>query len=550
MTTAAREDKAKTSELKQGKSGTEIELKLVLSREGQEDAILAYLSEHGYSFEKLERVRNVDTYLDSFDWSLLKNKYALRYRLANNSPMYTLKGAGSVDQGLAKRTEEEIPLESPVEVPTQIPVKQLRKFVDGLIFPRKLIEQIQIRTDRERYRITSPRKAEIELSFDTSSFSLRGLNKPRSAKKLHEMEAELLSGSEKELAAFSRLLSRKFKYTPSPSSKLEVAIDRLKVTIPSKKPPEHLRVSLDDRLDVAVRKILTHQFQWFREHLPGVQRDIDTEFVHQARVATRRMRSAFRLFQDAIPDRTAAYLSGELKWLGAKFGGVRDIDVFLLNLTHFEEKIEQLPGAKKRNLEKLIQAHRHRLQDALRQALESPRYKVFERRFMQFLERPLPATPRAPLATKTVSEVAPVLVSEKWDAALRQGRKVLANPKLKVFHRLRIKMKRLRYACEFMAPAYKGALDQFIERTVEIQDCLGELQDTVFTRTFIDSLYGEWKQEAVGPDLFFMLGEIYQLQTEIARDRQHAFGRIWESFATEETAALLRNILNSKPAKN
>ena len=95
-----------------------------------------------------------------------------------------------------------------------------------------------------------------------------------------------------------------------------MAIERFKIAIPSKKPPEKLRVRLDDRLDLALRKILTYQFQRFREQLPGVQRDIDTEFVHQARVATRRMRSALRLFRDAAPESTAAYLRGELKWLG------------------------------------------------------------------------------------------------------------------------------------------------------------------------------------------------------------------------------------------
>jgi CHAD domain-containing protein len=325
-------------------------------------------------------------------------------------------------------------------------------------------------------------------------------------------------------------------------------MERLRVIIPSKKPPERLRVRLDDRLDLAVRKILTHQFQWFREQLPGVQRDIDSEFVHQARVATRRMRSAFRLFRDAIPDRTAAYLAGEMKWLGGKFGVVRDIDVFLLNLPRFKGKIESLPGKKKRALENLIEKHRHGLRDTLYQALESPRYKTLERRFVQFLERPLPSSPRAPLAAKMVHEVAPVLIPEKLDAAVRQGRTVLAKPKLKEFHNLRIRMKRLRYACEFMAPAYDGALDPFIERAVEIQDCLGELQDTVFTREFIESLYDEWRGEAVGPDLFFILGEMYQLQAEIARERREAFGRIWQSFSSEETFALLKEILHTQPA--
>ncbi len=526
----------------------EIELKLVLPGQGEEEAVVAYLSKNRYTVEKLDPVQNVDTYLDTFDWSLMKNKFALRYRFANGSAMYTLKGVGSINHGLAKRTENEISLDKPVAVPTVIPVKQIRKLVDEMIFPRKLLEQIQVRTDRHRYRVISPEGAHIDLFFDTSSFSLRGLHKPRRAQKLNEMEAEILKGPVKSLSALSRLLSRKFKYASSPASKLEVAMERLRVKIPSKKPPERLRVRLDDRLDLAVRKILTHQFEWFREQLPGVQRDIDSEFVHQARVATRRMRSAFRLFRAAIPDRTAAYLAKEMKWLGRKFGVVRDIDVFLLNLPRFIGKIERLPGKRKRALENLIEKHRHGLRDTLYRALESPRYKTLERRFAQFLERPLPSSPRAPLAAKMVHEVAPVLIAERLDAAVQQGHTVLANPKLKEFHRLRILMKRLRYACEFMAPAYEGALDPFIERTVEIQDCLGELQDTVFTREFIDSLYNDWKGEVVGPDLFFILGEIYQLQTEIARERQEAFGRIWESFSSEETFVLLNETLHIEPA--
>jgi triphosphatase len=533
--------------LKEKSKATEIELKLVLPGQGEEEAVVTYLSRNNYAVEKLEPVRNVDTYLDTFDWSLMKNNYALRYRLANGSAMYTLKSVGPIDDGLAKRAENEVSLNKPVDVPTVIPVKQIGKLVDRMIFPRRLIEQIQVRTDRHHYRVKSPEGADIDLAFDTSSFSLRGLHKPRRAQKLNEMEAEILKGPVKALPALSRLLLRKFKYSPSKASKLELAMDRLKVAIPSKKPAEQLKVRLDDRLDLAVRKILTHQFQWFREQLPGVQRDIDSEFVHQARVAARRMRSALRLFGDAVPDRTASYLAGEMKWLGGKFGAVRDIDVFLLNSSRLKGRIEHLPGKKKRGLEKLIEERRHGLFDTLCQALESIRYKTLERRFLQFLERPLSARPRgAPLAAKTVHEVTPALITEKLDEAIQQGRTVLAKPKLKEFHRLRIRMKRLRYACEFMAPAYEGALDPFIERMVEIQDCLGELQDTVFTRKFIDSLFDEWKREVVGSDYFFILGEIYQLQAEIARERKEAFGRIWESFSSEGVT-LLKEILCVQP---
>jgi triphosphatase len=525
------------------KKSIEIELKLVLPRPEDEPAVVACLSENTYTVEKLDPVRNVDTYLDTFDWSLLKNKVALRYRVSNGTAMYTLKSMGSIEDGIARRTETEVSLDGPVEVPARVPEKRLRKLVDGMIFPRKLLEQIQVRTDRRPYRVITPEGAEIELAFDTSNFSLKGLHKPRRVQRLDELEAEILNGPETALASLSSLLSSKFGYSPAIASKFEVAIERFKVAIPSKKPPENLRVRLDDRLDLAVRKVLTYQFQRFCEQLPGVRLDIDTEFVHQARVATRRMRSALRLFRDAIPDRTVAYLSGEMKWLGGRLGPVRDLDVFLLNLSRFKGKLERFPAKQKQAFENRIEKRRRSQLKTLSQALESPRYKTLERRLLQFLEMPLAARPRAPLAMKAVHEVAPVLITEKFDAVLEQGHAVLADPKLKQYHLLRIQVKRLRYACEFMAPAYESALDPFVERTVEIQDCLGELQDTVFTRAFIDSLYDEWKGRLVDPDLVFILGEIYQLQAEIARERQEAFGKIWEPFSSEETLSMLKDVL-------
>ena len=530
-----------------GTKTLEIELKLVLPGPEAESAVVACLRENDYRVEEIEPVRNVDIYLDTFDWSLLKNRLALRYRLSNGTALYTLKSIGAIQDGIAKRQETEIPLESPVDEPAAIPAKRIRKLVDGILFPRKLLEQIQIRTDRRRYKVVSPEGADIELAFDTSSFSLRGLHQPRRTRKLNELEAEILKGPETALGALASLLANQFGYSSSIASKFEAAIERFKVAMPSKKPPEKLRVRLDDRLDFAVRKILTDQLHRFREQLTGVHRDIDTEFVHQARVATRRMRSALRLFRDAIPEGAAAHLAGELKWLGGMFGAVRDLDVFLLNLSRFKRQIESFPAKKKQAFANWIERNRRGPLKALCQALESPRYKHFERRILQFLERPLPSRPRAPLAMKPVREVAPWFITEKLDAVIAQGRTVLADPKLKQFHLLRIEMKRLRYTCEFLASAYDGGLDPFIDRTVEIQDCLGELQDTVFTRGFIDSLWDDWKGKLVDPDLVFILGEIYQLQAEIARARREAFGQIWDRFSSEETITPLKETLSVPP---
>ena len=95
------------------------------------------------------------------------------------------------------------------------------------------------------------------------------------------MEAEILRGPASVLQSLASSLSATFGYLPSIASRFEVAVERFKLALPSKKIPEKLKVLIEDRLDLAVRKFLTYQFQRFREQLPGVRGDIDTEFVNK-----------------------------------------------------------------------------------------------------------------------------------------------------------------------------------------------------------------------------------------------------------------------------
>ena len=62
-------------------------------------------------------LKNVDIYMDTTDWALLKNKLSLRYRLSNNTAMYTMKSVNAIEDGIAKRTETEIVLKKPAHPP-------------------------------------------------------------------------------------------------------------------------------------------------------------------------------------------------------------------------------------------------------------------------------------------------------------------------------------------------------------------------------------------------------------------------------------------------
>jgi CHAD domain-containing protein len=524
----------------------EIELKVTLGDPGDAETIVAYLVSLGYTVTPGRIVHNEDLYLDTFEWTLLKKGLALRLRSVDGKRFYTLKSVGKMKDGLADRFELEAPVRRAVQDPTLVPVKKIRNRVFPLIQPRSLIEQVLVRTERRTYALAGGRGTRIELAFDTASFQARGFNRKKTAPRLHEMEAELIAGDTAELVRISRFVTERFECRPSAKSKLETAMDRLKVRVPSKKPPKKLSVRRDERFDLAVRKILTFQLQRFDEYLPGVHLDIDTEFVHQARVATRRMRSALKLFRGALPHKTAEHFQRELGWIAAVFGEVRDLDVFLLNLPAFFETIESSTPRQQRALARWVEEHRTEPLDALGTALRSDRLGKLRSRIQTYLKRPLPKRPTAPLALRPVGEAAPVIILELYQAVIRQGRRVIAKPKLKNFHKLRIQTKKLRYACEFMAPAYGKSLQPFIKRTTAIQDCLGELQDTVFTRDFIDHILADWKGKAVDPGLLFALGEIYQFQGEIARTKQAAFVDIWRDFDRKAVNDELRSILNGE----
>jgi CHAD domain-containing protein len=97
-----------------------------------------------------------------------------------------------------------------------------------------------------------------------------------------------------------------------------------------------------------------------------------------------------------------------------------------------------------------------------------------------------------------------------------------------------------------MAPAYGNSLDNVILQTVRLQDNLGEIQDTVFNQKLIKRILKDCKGKLLDDQLIFILGEIYQLQGEIARERQKAFNDLWVPLSSEQTIISLNKIFKEQ----
>ena len=140
----------------------------------------------------------------------------------------------------------------------------------------------------------------------------------------------------------------------------------------------------------ALEEVLLRLLDTLEANVPGTIRDIDTEFLHDLRVAVRRTRSAVKLCGDVLPAGAAEAFGGEFKWLGDVTTPIRDLDVYLLG---YDEMAAGLLAATPAELEPFHRylAQRYKIeQRELVRALRSRRFLDLTKAWRKELAAPAP----------------------------------------------------------------------------------------------------------------------------------------------------------------
>jgi CHAD domain-containing protein len=235
----------------------------------------------------------------------------------------------------------------------------------------------------------------------------------------------------------------------------------------------------DDAMSEAGRKILFQQFELMLKHEPNVRKGKDIEAVHDMRVATRRMRSAIRLFEPYFKRGSVFTVFGRsLKGLAAALGEVRDLDVFRERIG---KHVDTLPSEEQEafmGFRKHFEDPHQRAQRQLLELLNSANFKDFTITFHLFL-----TTPGAGSISRVeggrphfVRHVLPRLVYEQY-ATIRAYEPILGTANLDELHQLRIEAKRFRYTFEFFSEVLTPDAKTVINATKNLQEHLGDLQD-------------------------------------------------------------------------
>ncbi|MFP4345344.1 MAG: CHAD domain-containing protein, partial [Anaerolineales bacterium] len=244
-------------------------------------------------------------------------------------------------------------------------------------------------------------------------------------------------------------------------------------------------VDRDDTLAEATRKIYLFHFQRLLRNEAGVRADEDVEAVHDMRVATRRVRTAGRVFADYVDRRRLRPFREELNRLADLLGGVRDLDVFWEGTEDYlaaEPRVQPEELAPLRRAWEEARLHTRR---RLLNYLDSEAYWQFKAAFSEELLVPwtevrTPLNRKGEAIPRRVRHVAPVLIYKRL-ARLRAFDEWIAEPGVPAarYHRLRIAGKHLRYTLEYFQEVLAPNVESVIRDLKALQDHLGALQDHV-----------------------------------------------------------------------
>jgi len=272
----------------------------------------------------------------------------------------------------------------------------------------------------------------------------------------------------------------------------EVAAGPLVPLVPLAKSPG---VLADDTVAEAGRKVLRFHLARMIAREPGTRLGRDPEELHGMRVATRRMRAAWRVFGDGFrADRTKRFRR-RLRTVAGRLGAVRDRDVLIEALETYQAA---LPDREAAAIQPLIEAWRSQRDEArelLLHELDSDAYRRWLDDYREFtLHDGLAVTPSSPTSPHRVRDVFPARI---WQAygQVRAYEPVLRWADVATLHELRIAAKRLRYTLEFVRETLGPETAPLVARIVALQDHLGLLNDAdvaaTLARTFLVEHAGE-----------------------------------------------------------
>ncbi|MCC7547050.1 MAG: CHAD domain-containing protein [Burkholderiales bacterium] len=498
----------------------EVELKLAIA--GQDAHRIARLPLIRDSARGRARTRTMHgIYFDTPERALQRARAALRLRREGSQWVQTIKFGGSVEGGLHSRYESEKRVAGPFLDRQALAHPALEPLLNDAGLLDTLVPVFTVQFRRTTRMLSPAPDTSIELCVDVGEIRTGERSLP-----LCEMELELKAGSPAALIDFAQILVEQVPGRLEPASKAErgyaLALGQAPAPVRARAPV----FGTDASLEQVFRAIVFNCVEQLQANERGVVAGEDPEYLHQARVALRRLRSALATFDTAFPRARYAGLLDELRWLDGCLGPARDWDVFVsstlaavLRAFPADGGLRALAG----HAADLRQDHRRIAVDALSSTRHT---RLLLALTGLFLQRPWQADADSlSVQALTPRQFAQQMLARRHKKVVKRGRRH-AGLDHAGLHALRIEIKKLRYAAEFVAGLYeRKAAGAYLDPLARLQDLLGGLNDAAT----VDRLCAELRARLAGAE-GESVGLLRGWAAALAEDHLASLPKAWKRF--------------------
>ena len=451
-----------------------------------------------------ETVRMETVYYDTPDLRLARWGVSLRHRAGEGWTLKPAEPPSKPGNQSAVLERDELTFQGGAKRPPEAALEVVRAYVRKA----ELVPVARLSTVRRRVRLVDASGTRVAEVVD-DEVSVR--DGRRVAARFREIEVEV-PGEDSVDGIITPLVTRlrgAGAGAPDPTPKHIRALGPRAI-----EPPEVAQAPLlpDAPANDVIQNVLAESVAALLHNDPLVRTGRDPEAVHQARVATRKMRSNLRTFGPLLDPGWTEPLRSELGWLAMGLGAVRDREVLL----------ERLRGsASQKSAASLLHLLEKEI-DGLRKKLIAD---LDSQRYIDLLET-LVAAAHAPAtlpeADQPARAVLPTMATTPWRrlrSAVRQLPEAPTDPEL---HRIRILAKRARYAAEAVAPVAGPGAAAFAKAAAKLQTVLGEHQDSVTAQA--------WLRDAkVTGRRAFVAGELIALERIAANAARAKWRKAWDA---------------------
>jgi inorganic triphosphatase YgiF len=417
------------------------------------------------------RVARVDgVYLDTPECELANHGMALRLRSVGKRWTQGLKAGHSGTGGLHSRAEWEYEQKQRQVDLALFADTPLAALEDTGTLHERLHGAFRVTFDRTTWELTPRKGSRLEVALDTGHVAGAAGAEP-----ICEVEIECLEGDARAAFDLAEELMQAVALRPSSVTKARRGYRLFlgEAPRPVKAAASHVRAGMSPI--AAARAIVSTALEQLQANEEGLLASDDPEFVHQARVAMRRVRSALRMFAKPIGRARAGKWRRALGKATRSLGEARDWDVFVT------ETLPALPAAP----QVIVRARRRqsRARQRARTAIRSRAYALAILRISRWLSESEGKEGGGKLDEFAAKRL------DKRHARLAADLAKLAGASVEERHQTRIDAKRLRYVVEGLAPTLDAKQAKHYAKLLsKLQDALGRANDAVTGRRLLARL--------------------------------------------------------------